>query len=203
MSVLAAMIAALCFAVCAPARAANPPDPMQQVKTTVDQVLQILQDPALKSDPAQRRQKLKDSVAGYFDWTDMAKSALGYHWRDLSEQQRKDFVDLFTRFIQASYLGKIDSYSGQKIEYLKQSTDGQYAQVNTNVVQEGKDPIPINYHLKADDGIWKVYDVTVDNISITANYRNQFNRVINNRGFDALMDDMRAKQESLNQSIAK
>ena len=71
------------------------------------------------------------------------------------------------------------------------------------MVQEGKDSIPINYRLKADDSTWKVYDVTVDNISITGNYRNQFNRVINNRGFDALMNDMRAKQESLDQSIAK
>jgi len=201
--VLAPTIVALCCAFSAPARAANRPDPMQQVKTTVDQVLQILQDPALKSDPSQRRQKLKDSVAGYFDWTDMAKSSLGYHWRDLSDQQRKDFVDLFTRFIEASYLSKIESYNGQTIEYLRQSIDGQYAQVNTDVIQQGKDPIPLNYRLKADDGNWQVYDVTVDNISITANYRNQFNRVINNRGFDALMNDMRAKQESLDQSIAK
>ncbi len=185
-----------------PARAGNGPDPMQQVKATVDQVLQILQDPALKSDLSQRRQKLKDSVVGHFNFADMARSALGYHWRDLSDQQRKNFVDLFTRFVQASYLGKIEGYGGQKIDYLRESTDGEYAQVNTQVSQEGKEPIPINYRLKADDGTWKVYDVTVDNISITSNYRNQFNRVISNRGLDALMANMRAKQETLDQSIA-
>jgi phospholipid transport system substrate-binding protein len=185
-------------------RALGATEPMALVKGTVDEVVKLLQDPALKSDPDTRRQKLKDSVVGHFDFADMARSALGYHWRDLSDQQRKDFVDLFTRFIEAAYLSKIENYSGQQIEYVKAvNEDAGYSQVNTNVIMgEGKDPIGINYRLKMDGGDWKVYDVTVDNISITSNYRNQFNRVINNKGFDALMDDMRAKQQGLDNSIA-
>jgi phospholipid transport system substrate-binding protein len=185
-------------------RAANAPDPKEQVKATVDKVLSILSDPALKANPQARRQQLKDTVAGHFDFAEMARSALGYHWRDLSEQQRKDFVGLFTRFIEAAYIGKVESYSGQQIDYVKDSRDdADYARVATNVIQQGKEPIGINYRLKLEDGEWKVYDVAVDNISITANYRNQFNRVINNKGFDALMDQMRAKQEGLDQDIAK
>jgi phospholipid transport system substrate-binding protein len=64
-------------------------------------------------------------------------------------------------------------------------------------------PISLSYRLKQETGDWKVYDVTVDNISITANYRNQFNRVINSQGFDALMNEMRTKQQELIASLGK
>ncbi len=67
----------------------------------------------------------------------------------------------------------------------------------------GGEPITVDYRLKQDSGAWKVYDVTVDNISITANYRNQFNRVINNQGFDALMKEMQTKQQELIASLGK
>ena len=67
----------------------------------------------------------------------------------------------------------------------------------------GGEPITVDYRLKQDGGAWKVYDVTVDNISITANYRNQFNRVINNQGFDALMKEMQTKQQELIASLGR
>jgi phospholipid transport system substrate-binding protein len=186
-----------------PALCAVPAGPLTEIKTTVNKVIAILNDPAMKSNAVQRRQALKDSVAGHFDFAEMGKSALGFHWKELSEQQRKGFVDLFTRFIQASYISRIESYSGQQIDYVKETMDGpDYAQVNTNIVQEGKEPIALNYRVKLEEGTWRVYDVTVENISIVANYRNQFNRKINNEGFDALMDSMRAKQEGLDARIA-
>jgi phospholipid transport system substrate-binding protein len=184
--------------------AAAAPDPMTIIKATVGKFVAILSDPALKSNPADRRQRLKDNAAERFDFAEMGRSALGVHWRDLSDQQRKDFVDLFTRFVEAAYVGRLESYSGQQIDFVKASNDGpDYAQVNTNIIQPSADPISLNYRLKLEGDDWKIYDVTVENISIVANYRNQFNRVINNQGFDALMSDMRAKQEGLDTSLAK
>ena len=64
-------------------------------------------------------------------------------------------------------------------------------------------PILVDYRLKQDAGEWKVYDVAVDSISITANYRNQFNRVINNQGFDTLMTEMQNKQQELIASLGR
>ncbi len=176
---------------------------MATTKATVDKVLSLLTDPALKSSPTERRQRLKDVVAPNFDFAEMGRSALGVHWRDLSDPQRKDFVNLFTRFVEASYISRVESYSGQQIEYVRESLEGSdYAQVSTNVINGAGQPISLNYRLKLENGQWKVYDVAVDNISIVANYRNQFNRVINNQGFDALMNDMRSKQEGLDARIA-
>jgi phospholipid transport system substrate-binding protein len=192
-------------ALATPLRAvAAAPDPMTTVKATVDKFVVILSDPALKANPGDRRQRLKDTAAERFDFAEMGRSALGVHWRDLSDQQRKDFVDLFTRFVEAAYIGRLDSYSGQRIDFVKEANDGpDYSQVTTKIIQSSADPIGLNYRLKLEGNDWKVYDVTVDNISIVANYRNQFNRVINNQGFDALMNDMRAKQDGLDTSIAK
>jgi phospholipid transport system substrate-binding protein len=143
-------------------------------------------------------------VAGRFDFNDMARSSLGYNWKKLSAAQQDQFVPLFTAFMEDAYVSKIDSYSGQRVQFLGQgsiATDTAEVKTVVQPAQSSDQPIRINYLLKQTNGDWKVYDVTVDEISITANYRNQFNRMINERGFDGLMSAMREKQQELRQSI--
>lgn len=182
------------------APAATTTGAMSQVQNLVDQAIKILQN---KSTPvAQRRRQLRDLVQQHFDFDDMARSALGYHWRTLKPAQRQEFTKLFKSFIEDAYLSKIQDYSGQKVQFISENMDGPgYSQVRSRVVQDGKAPIPLNYMLERENNAWKIYDVTVDNISIIANYRNQFNRVINNEGFDKLMVDMRNKQQQLAASL--
>jgi len=168
----------------------------------VDQALQILRD---KVTPLpQRRRQLRAVIEPRFDFTEMSRSAIGYHWRSLSPQQRNDFTKLFTAFIEDAYLSKIQDYSGEQVVFTRQtSLDAGYAQIETRIVQSGKNPIPVNYLLEQKDDTWKIYDVTVDNISIINNYRNQFNRVINQQGFDKLMADLQAKQQELASLLGK
>lgn len=171
-------------------------DAMEVARSMVDQALRILRD---KVTPLpQRRRQLRAVIEPRFDFTEMSRSAIGYHWRSLSPQQRTDFTKLFTAFIEDAYLSKIQDYSGQQVAFLKEtSLDAGYAQVETKIVQAGKTPIPVNYLLEQKDTTWKIYDVTVDNISIINNYRNQFNRIMNQQGFDKLMADLQAKQQEL------
>ena len=176
--------------------------PMDVVKVTVDQALGVLRDTSAPL--AQRQDKLRQIVAQTFDFTEMSKSALGYHWKQLTPEQQKEFTDAFIAFIEDSYLSKINDYRGQQVGYLGARNDGpQYAQVNTDIIQpNGGDPIHVNYLLLKEDGTWKIYDVTVDAISIIANYRNQFNRVMNNKGYDVLIKDLKSKQAALAASLA-
>src|SRR5437016_2548639 len=168
-------------------------DPGAVVKGLVNEALPVLADK--QTALPQRQEKLRSIVNSRFDFTSMSKIALGAHWKDLSQQQQKEFSDTFTAFIQDSYLRKIQDYTGQKVKFLNATTpDPGYAQVDTQIIQEGKEPIPVNYMLKQVNGTWLVYDVTVDNISIIANYRNQFNRVINQQGYDKLISDLKSKQ---------
>lgn len=178
------------------ARADTGGAPMAVAKATVDHALAIL---ANKSMPVvQRRKELREAIENNFDFTEMSRSALGYHWRSLTPAQRQDFTHLFTAFIEDAYLSKIQDYSGQKVEFVGQSQLAPgYVQINTNIIEPGKNPIAVNYLMLQQDGAWKIYDVTVDAISIIANYRNQFNRVINDQGFDKLMADLRSKQQEL------
>ena len=191
-----ALLAVTLLAVCAaPIMAAD--DPMAAVQGTVDQVLSIVQDPAYKSATTERREKLRQIILPHFDFTDMSRSAMGYHWRTLSQTQRDQFVHEFTELLAASYMGKIEGYKGQKIIYGKETQNGDDAQVDTSIAQPGGDAISVNYRLKQSGGTWKVYDVLVDEISLVGNYRNQFNRIMNNKGYNALIAAIQQKVQSI------
>jgi len=170
--------------------------PMAVTQEMVNRALEIM---ANKAAPLQqRRRDLREVVENQFDFTEMSRSALGYHWRNLSPDQRNQFTQLFTAFIEEAYLNKIQDYSGQQVRFDGQTPLGQgYMQINTAIVQPDKSPIAVNYLLEQKGDSWKIYDVTVDAISIIANYRNQFNRVINEKGFSQLMADLRQKQQEL------
>src|SRR5262249_47448004 len=154
---------------------------------------------------AERQQKLRAIVDANFDFAEMSRSALGPHWRDLTDAQRQEFSQVFKTFIEDSYLSKINEFSAQKVDFVRATSEGggQYAQVFTNVEQQGSSNLAINYRLLKEGGTgdWKVYDVTVDNISIIANYRNQFNRIINNKGYNTLVTDLKNKQAALAASL--
>src|SRR5713101_3055375 len=193
--VLLTITAAIAIVVCQSRFARADDSPMPVVQNTVNQALAVLRD---KSAPLQQRQeKLRQIVAQTFDFTEMAKSALGYHWKQLTPQQQQEFTTVFISFIEDSYLSKLNDYRGQQVQFIKATQDGDYAQVNTNVVREGKEPIHLDFRLMKENGSLKIYDVTVDAISIIANYRNQFNRVMNNQGYDTLIKDLKEKQVAL------
>ena len=168
----------------------------------ITQALQILRDK--QKSVQQKRRELKPLMEARFDATEMARSTLGYHWRSLTPEQRVDFTQLFKTFIEAAYLDKVQDYSGQQVQFGQSRSVGQgYEEVDTTIVQAGQNPIPVTYLLEQTSNGWKVYDVTVDNISIIANYRNQFNRVINEQGFPKLMADLRSKEQQLGSELGQ
>ena len=202
--VLAVLSGAVAFVMLIQAASATPswalPTPVDTVNQVVNTSLPVLRD---KGTPLpQRRHKLKSLLEEHFDFADMSQIALSNHWRDLDPSQRSQFTQLFTAFIEDAYLNKIQDYSGQDVAVLGQNSEGEgFARVRTHITQPGKQPIKVDYLLRDMNGDWKIYDVTVDSISIIANYRNQFNRVINSQGFDKLMADLRVKQQELQASM--
>ena len=174
---------------------------MAVVKTMVDAALAILRNDAMPT--ARRQQELRDLITPVFDFATMSRFALGYHWRSLDAQQRGEFIGVFTDFIQDSYLTRINEYAGEEVEYGKVMFDGDdYAQVHTTIVGgEARTNTAVNYRVERAGDTWKIYDVTVDNLSILANYRNQFNRVMNKEGYPTLIADLRRKQQALASSL--
>jgi phospholipid transport system substrate-binding protein len=175
---------------------------MSATQTMVNRALRVIANGSIPL--TQRQRQLRQLVEPNLDFTQMSRSALGYHWRSLAPAQRAQFTAVFKDFIEDAYLAKLRDYSGQQVEFVREVPLGDgYAEVDTNIVQPGtgKNPIPVSYLLERNDGGWKIYDITVDRISIVANYRNQFNRVINEHGFDKLMADLRVKQQQLSATL--
>jgi len=188
--------------------AASSRDPMDTVKQGVSQVLAVFNDRGVPLNT--RREQLRQLAQQYFDFADMARSTLGYHWRELTPAQRANFVPLFATFIQNAYLSKLQEYTVRKVQdeaktakivFSRESFDGaEYAEVFSDIVLiDQKDPLHVSYLMHRRDGVWLIYDITIDAISVIANYRNQFNRVINNEGFDKLVAELTAKKTQLEQ----
>ncbi len=180
------------------ARAAvAPQDPMVEARGLVDQAVAILQNPHLTL--AQERRELRALAEPHFDFEGMARSTLGTHWRTLTPDQRQEFVTGFTAFMEDAALSKIQEYSGQHVEFTREFPIAPgYMQVQGHAfMNNGANPIAFAFMCRQIDGNWKVYDLTVDNISVIANYRNQLNRVINDQGFAHLMAVMKQKQIEL------
>lgn len=172
--------------------------PKEQVKTTVDNVINILKDPKYKGqDKAQkRRAALRAEIGKVFDFEEMSKRTLGIYWRERTPQERKEFVELFKDLLERSYSGKIESYTDEKILYYDEKIDNnRYAEVRTKIITADKKEIPLDYRLYFNGKEWKVYDVVIEGVSLISNYRSQFNKIIRNQSYQELVKRMKTKQQ--------
>jgi len=169
--------------------------PGEQVRQSVDTLLAILKDPRLKREENknERREKLKEVIYQRFDFTEMAKRSLGSEWRRRSPEEQKEFVKLFTDLLKRAYLEQIESYSGEKIQYLKEQEGDNHAEVPTKIVDNKGQEYSVNYRLHKVNGDWKVYDVVIEDISLVNNYRSQFNRMLGKSSYEELVNRMKGK----------
>src|SRR5574341_216459 len=168
--------------------AARAGEPFEVVKVAGDKALQILKDPKLqpKEKKKERIERLKEIVDPLFDYEEMARRALGPHWRRRTPQEQQEFVKLFREFLEKIYSEKVDLYAGERVVYGRETVEDDYAQVDTVLVNTKGEEVSVVYRLRRVGGKWKVYDAVVENISVVSNYRSQFDRVISKSSFDEL-----------------
>jgi phospholipid transport system substrate-binding protein len=196
---LACTAAIAVFALGGAARPALAGAPTDQLKASIDRVLALVQDPALKP-PAradERRRKIRAVANEIFDWQETGKRALARHWQPRSPKEREEFSALFADLLERSYVGKIEAYTGERIVYGQETVDGDQATVRTKLVTKSGTEIPIDYRMHQVDGRWRVYDVLIEGVSLVGNYRAQFNRIIQQSGYADLVQRLRTKQEEL------
>jgi phospholipid transport system substrate-binding protein len=182
----------LVFLIAQPAAAGAPTD---QTRTTVDKVLEILNNAELRAEgkKTERREQLRAVISARFDFAEMARRSLAAHWSRRSARERQQFMKVFADLLENSYLEKLESYNGEKIAYLRETQDNDRAEVFTKVVTKKGEEFSVNYALHPINGEWKVYDVVIENISLVNNYRSQFNRVLAKDSFDELLRRLRGK----------
>jgi phospholipid transport system substrate-binding protein len=177
----------------APAHAGAPTD---QLKVSVEQIVKVLEDPALKPEGKQkeRRAAIRKEAEVVFDFTETAKRALGRHWQPLPEKDRQEFTGLFADLIERAYISKIERYSGERIAYAGESVDGGLATVRTRFVTKQGTEIPVDYRMQQRGDRWLVYDVAVEGISLINNYRTQFDKIIQTSSFAELVRKLKAAE---------
>jgi phospholipid transport system substrate-binding protein len=176
--------------------AAASKDPMEQLQQAVDEILQILQSEELKRPEKkdERKQLILNAVNKMFDFREMARSSLGQSWNTLKPEEQDEFVGLFTSLVEQRYIGKIDSYTDQKVIYTKKLVKGSKAMIYTAIVDKDLE-IPIIYRLEESDGKWLIYDLKIENVSLIVNYRRDFDSIIRKEQFAGLVEKITKQLE--------
>ena len=170
-------------------------EPLDLVKTAVDKAIQVLRDPQLKTSEKkkERLERLKEVIDPIFDYEEIARRSLGRHWRRRTPAEQEEFAQLFRAFLERIYSDKVGLYEGEKIVFGRETVDGDFAQVESIVINAKKEQAAVVYRLWRSDGKWKVYDAVVENISIINNYRAQFDRVISKSSYEDLKKMLKDK----------
>jgi len=172
-------------------------EPTEKIRQITDKILSIVSDPALK-DPSkvkERRNLIRSAVDERFDWEEMARRSLARHWDQRTAEEKKEFVRLFSDLLERTYMGKVEDYSGEKVRYEGETTEGDYAVVKIKIITKKNKDIPVEYRLKKMGNDWLVYDVSIEGVSLVNNYRTQFNSIILQSSYENLIKKLREKGE--------
>lgn len=161
--------------------------PTEALRQSVDQVIRVLEQ------PGDHRAEVRKIANGIFDFQETAKRALGRHWAQRTPQEQKEFTQLFADLLEKSYLGKIELYHGEKVAWNGDTVNGDDATVRTKILTKQGTEIPVDYRMQQKDGRWLVYDVNIEGVSLVANYRTQFNKIIQTESYGSLVEKLRAK----------
>lgn len=188
---LIALVSPLAIALAATLAWAGPAT--DQLRSQVDQVIKVLDDPALKDKPTERRAQVRKMAEDIFDYPDTARRSLGAHWNARTPQEREEFTRLFGDLLDRAYISKIDLYQGEKVKWVGETADGPDAVVKTTIVTKSGSEVPIDYRMHLRDGRWRVFDVIIEGVSLVSNYRTQFNKIVQTESYDALVQKLKAR----------
>lgn len=189
-----AAFATFVFSSSSPAVAGSPTD---QVKNRVDRVVKVLEDPQMKLDGrvVERRAAIRAIANELFDFREISQRSLARHWQQRTPAEREEFAELFGDLLEQSYVSKIELYSGEKVQYVGEVLDGEYATVRTRIITKQNTEIPVDYRLLRQGDQWRAYDVLIEGVSLVGNYRTQFNAVIQKSSYEGLVKALRAKRD--------
>ena len=172
--------------------------PSDQLRAQVDRVIKVLEDPDLKREGRlqDRRAAIRRIATEIFDFNETTRRSLGPHWQARTPPEREEIVRLYTDLLERSYISKIELYSGERIQFVGDAVEGDQATVRTRLVTKAGTEVPVDYRMhRVDGGRWLAYDVAVEGVSMVANYRAQFNKIIQSSGYKSLVTKLAAKQE--------
>jgi len=180
------------------AQAQETPDVLVQ-RVTLETVDLISKDKEIKAGSRAKLIDLIDAkVVPHFNFTSMTALAMGQHWNKATPEQKKRLTEEFRVLLVRTYASALAAYSTQKFDFrpLRAKPSDTDVTVQVRVLQQGAQPVPIDYSMEKTSAGWKVYDVQVGGVSLVANYRTEFANAVRSSGVEGLLKDLENKNRA-------
>jgi len=194
----AAAVAAVCFSGMAQAQEITPPDVL--VKNVTLEVVDIIRkDKDLQNDRKKVVALIETKVVPHFNFPSMTASAVGAAWAKATPEQKTRLTDEFRTLMVRTYASSIAAYKDQRFDFrpLRAKPTDTDVTVQVRVLQQGAEPVKLDYDMEKTARGWKVWDVRIADISLTANYRTEFANIMRNSGIDGLVTALHNKNAGL------
>ncbi len=147
--------------------------PTDQLREYTDQVIKTLDDPALAR----------------------GRRVLARHWQARTPAERDEFTQLFADLLERTYIARLDEYGGERIRYVSESINGELATVRARIVTRTGIEVPVESRMVLRGERWLIYDVLIENVSLVANYRAQFDRIVRSSSYEELVRRLKQKRD--------
>lgn len=171
---------------------ANGSSPLDTVKETIDKIIIAVEKNPSDNETALRRSNIRKIIEPVFNFKEMAQRSLGNNWLNATTAEQTEYVTLFSDLLATTYLKKIDQIKKDTVIFRGHREKGDQALVKTDI-NYNDDLFPIVYKMKKEESGWKVYDVSIENISLVVNYRNEFAGIIRKDKMSGLIEQLRKK----------
>ncbi len=136
-----------------------------------------------------------------FDSLAISRFVLGRYWKKTTKDEREKFTALFNKFVIQTYSAKFRHYSGETFTVTGTKTEGNNVFTVTSKVNQpgGNPPITLIWRVSKTNGAHRIYDITVEGVSMAITQRSEFSSVIRNGGgkITVLIDALRDKTSNL------
>lgn len=159
--------------------------PTEQLRAYTDRVMEVLESRTMT--PPERLKAVRAVASEAFDVSETAQRALGLHWQQRTPAEKQEFVRIFRGLLEQTYLSRIGEFGGERIKYVNERIDGDRAIVRGVIVTKNGTEVPVESRLLQKADRWLIYDILIENISLIASYRSQFDRVIRTASYPELI----------------
>jgi len=173
--------------------------PVDMLKRTSDQVISVLKEKRIliEKEPNMVYELVDQYILPHLDDVTMAKLALGKSWRKASNDEKIQFVDEFRTLLVRTYSKSLQEFSDQKINFFPAEPKDGKAVVKSEVIQSGGPKIPVSYRMRVKDDGWKVYDISIDGVSLVTSYRGTFTQEVRKGGMTGLIKMLQHKNSGV------
>ena len=175
--------------------------PVPMLEQTANQILDTLKknQASLKSNHQIIFQAIERYLLPNVDVMGMSRSVLGRDaWGRATLDEKKAFTKAFTQLVIRTYASPLAEYSGETVRFLplRGAVDGRFTRVTSVISRSNGQKIPLSYNLVSKNGQWKIYDLSVEGVSLLQSFRSQFGQVLQRSSIKTLIAEMQQNKKA-------